>query len=80
MTRNIALLFAACFLIIVVYVLLFSLFTIQLPQAKRSIVVGYQCLANARLVYGADCPFLISTSSPRSPMTNSCSGPSRPSP
>jgi hypothetical protein len=57
-TRNIALLFAACFLIIVVYVVLFSLFTIHVPQASRSIVVGYECLANAKRVYGADCPFL----------------------
>ncbi len=57
-TRSIGILFLAAFVIFIVYVVLFSLFTIYVPEVKRTIVVGYDCRADARLVYGDDCPFL----------------------
>ena len=36
----------------------FSQFTIFIPEAKRSIVVGYQCTQDAAKVYPEKCPFL----------------------
>lgn len=57
-TRNIGILSAAMFVIILVYMVLFSILTIYVPEAKRSIVIGYECLPNAKLVFGSKCPFL----------------------
>jgi hypothetical protein len=46
------------FLIIIVYIIAFSIFTIYIPQAKRSIVIGFICKPNAMTVFGDRCPFL----------------------
>lgn len=57
-TSSIGILFVLSFVIFIAYIVLFSLFTIYVPEAKRTIVVGYDCLPKARLVYGDECPFL----------------------
>ena len=57
-TRNIGILAAALFVIILVYMILFSMLTIYVPEAKRSIVIGYECIPNAKVVFGSKCPFL----------------------
>ena len=46
-TRNVGVLFAALLVIMIVYLILFSILTIYVPEAKRSIVIGYECLPNA---------------------------------
>jgi hypothetical protein len=57
-SRNIAALAAALFVIILTYLVLFSMLTIYVPEAKRSIVIGYECTSNARTVFGEKCPWL----------------------
>jgi hypothetical protein len=57
-TRNIGILAVAMFVIILAYMILFSILTIYVPEAKRSIVVGYECLPSAKVVFGSKCPFL----------------------
>jgi hypothetical protein len=57
-TRNIGILAAALFVIILVYMIVFSMLTIYVPEAKRSIVIGYECIPNAKVVFGSKCPFL----------------------
>jgi hypothetical protein len=57
-TRNMGLLFVLIFVSIIGYMILFSMFTIYVPPAKRSIVIGYECTADAAKVYGDKCPFL----------------------
>jgi hypothetical protein len=57
-TRNIGILAAALFVIILAYMILFSVLTIYVPQGQRSIVVGYECLQSAKTVFGDKCPFL----------------------
>ena len=57
-TRNIGILAVALFVIILVYMVLFSIVTIYVPEAKRSIVIGYECVEAAKLVFKNKCPFL----------------------
>ena len=57
-SRNIAALAAMLFVIILIYLVLFSILTIYVPEAKRSIIIGYECTANARTVFGDKCPGL----------------------
>ena len=57
-TRNVSVLAAACFAIVIGYMVLFTLFTIYIPPAKRSIVIGYQCRPDALKIFGDRCPFL----------------------
>jgi hypothetical protein len=57
-TRNVTILFWVCFVLILVYIVLFSMFTIYVPIAKRSIVVGFKCLPSAEAVFGDKCPYL----------------------
>jgi hypothetical protein len=57
-TRNIGVLFVVLFITIIAYMILFSLFTVYVPPAKRSIVIGYQCTNEALTVYREKCPFL----------------------
>jgi hypothetical protein len=57
-TRNIGILFGFLFVTILAYMILFTLFTVYVPPAKRSIVIGYQCTKEALVVYGEKCPFL----------------------
>jgi hypothetical protein len=57
-TRSIKWLSVVGLMLLVAYVVLFSMFTIYVPPAKRSIVIGYQCTAEALLVYKAKCPLL----------------------
>jgi hypothetical protein len=57
-TRNIGILAGAMFVIILGYMVLFSILTIYVPEAKRSIVIGYECLPDAKQIFAAKCPFL----------------------
>ena len=57
-SRNIAALAAMLFVIILIYLVLFSMLTIYVPEAKRSIIIGYECTSNARIVFGDKCPGL----------------------
>jgi hypothetical protein len=57
-TRSVRLLAAASFVILLVYITSFTLFTIYVPIAGRSIVIGYTCLSEAAKVFGDRCPFL----------------------
>jgi hypothetical protein len=47
-TRNISVLFVAGIFLIIVYIVLFSMLTIYVPPAHRSIVVGFECLDGAK--------------------------------
>jgi hypothetical protein len=44
--------------LVIVYMAAFSLLTVYLPEAKRSIVIGYECLPNLPDKYKLACPFL----------------------
>ena len=57
-TRNIGILAATMFFVILAYMILFSILTIYVPEAKRSIVIGYECLPDANKIFGSKCPFL----------------------
>lgn len=57
-TRGITVLFVFSFLIFVVYIAAFSMFTIYVPLSDKSIVIGYECTQNAKMIYEAACPFL----------------------
>jgi hypothetical protein len=57
-TRSIRRLAFAAFVILLGYMVLFSIFTIYVPQAKRSIVIGYECTAKALSVFRDHCPHL----------------------
>jgi hypothetical protein len=45
-------------LFVLAYMVLFTVLTIYVPSAKRSIVIGFQCLREAQQVYGDSCPWL----------------------
>src|SRR5262245_32962590 len=59
-TRNMEILFVLLGLIIIVYMVTFSLLTIYIPDGKRSIVVGFQCTPDALTIkeYRDKCPSL----------------------
>jgi hypothetical protein len=57
-SRNIGILAAVLFIVIIAYMVLFSVLTIYVPQAKRSIVIGYKCAPSAKAVFANKCPFL----------------------
>jgi hypothetical protein len=56
--KRIGLLFALAFVVIMVYILAFSVLTIYIPEVKRSLVVGFQCTSKALIVFPQKCPFL----------------------
>jgi hypothetical protein len=57
-TRNIKWLAVLGLFLLLSYMSLFTLFTIYIPPAHRSIVIGYECLSDAQRVFGSKCPFL----------------------
>jgi hypothetical protein len=57
-TRNITILFCASIVIMIAYTILFSMLTIYVPPAHRSIVVGFECTEDAKRVFGSKCPSL----------------------
>jgi hypothetical protein len=57
-TRNMRTLLISLFVILTIYIILFSMFTIYIPTAHRSIVIGFQCKPNTAAVFGGKCPFL----------------------
>jgi len=57
-SRNVIILFVACFVTILAYIVVFISFTIYVPAAKRYIVVGYSCTSDAARVYTDTCPDL----------------------
>ncbi|WP_108520318.1 hypothetical protein [Bradyrhizobium algeriense] len=53
---NMKILGAVGFALVLVYMFLFTTFTIFVPQAQRSIVIGYECLPDALKVFnGRSC-------------------------
>jgi hypothetical protein len=57
-TRNIKWLAFIGFVLLIFYIIAFSMFTIYVPPAHRSIVIGFECLADAQTVFKDRCPFL----------------------
>jgi hypothetical protein len=57
-TKNMGLLSISAFVIILVYMMIFTIFTIYVPQAHRSMVIGYACTDDAFKVFGSKCPLL----------------------
>jgi hypothetical protein len=62
-TRGVKLWAVLGLLAVLAYLVVFTLFTIYVPEAKRSIVIGFQCLPNAQQLsdlgkYVGVCPFL----------------------
>jgi hypothetical protein len=57
-SRNIGILAAASFAIVLCYIVVFTMFTIYIPGAKGSIVIGFRCSDAAAQRYGDKCPFL----------------------
>ena len=50
-------------IVVLAYIVIFTLFTVYIPYTKRSIVIGFQCLPDAQQLsdhrwYGGTCPFL----------------------
>ncbi len=56
--RNVKLWAAIGFAVVLAYMIMFTLFTVYVPPASRSIVVGFECSADAQRLYGQKCPFL----------------------
>jgi hypothetical protein len=48
----------AGFIGLLIYMGAFTMFTIYVPPVRRSIVIGYECLEDARKIFGSRCPFL----------------------
>jgi hypothetical protein len=57
-TRGAILFATVAFLLMIAYFYFFSVFTIYVPEANRSIVVGLECSHSASMVFGTKCPFL----------------------
>ncbi len=55
-TRNITILFGACFVLFLIYIVLFSMMTIYVPMAKKSIIIGFRCRSEAVVVFRQKCP------------------------
>jgi hypothetical protein len=57
-TRNIKTLAFICAGLLLAYMAIFTTFTIYVPQAHRSIVIGYECSPSAQKLFADRCPFL----------------------
>jgi hypothetical protein len=57
-TRNVKWLAILGLFLLLLYMGIFTLFTVYIPPAHRSIVIGYECLPDAKKVFEAKCPFL----------------------
>ncbi|MGZ8330271.1 MAG: hypothetical protein ACXWVA_04405 [Rhodoplanes sp.] len=62
-SRNVKLWAALGFMVVLIYMVAFTMLTVYVPYAQRSIVIGFQCLPDAQHVfdqsqYIAKCPFL----------------------
>ena len=57
-TRNIKMLAITGLGLLLAYMAIFAMFTIYIPQAHRSIVIGYECSNEALKIFKEKCPFL----------------------